>query len=333
MSSLLIKIMQSIAFILLALFGTLALAENASDSFIDNITLGGYTSAIANLHPNGDKELSLHELSLFIGYDNNDRIRFFSEIELEDALTWKTKSPLSTNQAQVNIERFYFDYNLTEALNIRAGRFYNPIGRWNLIPADPLQWTTTRPLSTTRLFPQATNGVMLFGSKSMFNQAIEYNIYLEAIENNRKDRNMGEAIDTHGLHVQSTGNHIIGISVLEFEERIPVDAQFRVLGIDYLTKINNFELSAEAYQRFKSNGQNGGNGGYVQLVAPLGNDWYATGRLENVQIPQEGNTARWLLGAAWKLKKNQVFKVEYVGGNQEIPGSPKGLISSFSILF
>ena len=33
-------------------------------------------------------------------------------------------------------------------------------GRWNLIHAAPLVWTTLRPLATSRLFPTSVNGAM-----------------------------------------------------------------------------------------------------------------------------------------------------------------------------
>jgi hypothetical protein len=305
----------------------------SADEFSDGITLGGYGSAIFDVHPGGAKDASLSEVSMFLGWEGDSRWRFFSELELDKPISWQSGQALSVTDSKLNLERIYLDYNVSETVNLRAGRFYNPVGRWNLIHADPLEWTTTRPLATTRLFPQSTNGVMLFGSKSINSEAVEYSLYFEALENDRKERNLGEAQDTRGLHVQLTGDDVIGFSLLEFNEHLPIDAQYRVLGLDYLTRFNDCELSLEAFQRFRTNQDNGGSGGYVQFVAPIVNRWYAVARVDTTEVPQEDSTTRWLIGATYKITPKQVFKLEYSGGTRETPDSPKGLISSFSILF
>ena len=306
--------------------------DDVADNF-DGFSLGGYGTAKANLHPDGSKEIGIQNTSLFLGWDGDSRWRFFSELEIEKPIYWKSGSDLTVTESRLNLERMYLDYNLSEALNLRMGRFLNPVGRWNLIHADPLVWTTTRPLATTRLFPQSTNGFMAFGSKSINSQAIDYSVYVEALKNEEKNRNLGEAEGTKGIHLALSGDKSIGLSLLEFNEHTPADTNYRMLGLDFLAKINGWEISSEAFQRYRTNGDNGGSGGYLQAVAPIAGNWFAVARLDAIQIPNTENTSRWLIGATWKRTSSQVFKIEYTGGSKELPDAPKGMITSFSILF
>jgi len=318
------------------ILSSISVIAHANDEINDSwngFSLGGYGVAKANLHPSGNKDASLQDISAIIRWEGDSPWRFFSEIELEKPVSWQAGSGFSITESRLSLERLYLDYNLTEAINLRLGRFLNPIGRWNLIHADPLVWTTTRPLATIRLFPQSTNGLMLFGSKSIDSHAIEYSVYAEALKNDDQDRNLGEAENTKGIHLALAGAKNFGISIMEFTEHTPTDKTYRLLGLDFQTKVSDWELSAEAYQRYTTHGSNGGNGGYIQAVAPIANNLYAVSRIDAMQIPQAGNTSRWLIGTAWKQTPNQVFKIEYVGGNKETPESPKGLITSFSILF
>ncbi len=311
----------------------LAYAETIPANTLDGFSLGGYAATKANIHPDGNKEVDLQNLSLFLGWEGDSRWRLFSELELEKPLYWASDSKLTVNQAKLNLERLYVDYNLSENLNLRTGRFFSPVGRWNLIHADPLVWTTTRPLATTRLFPQSTNGVMLFGSKSIDTKIVDYSVYVEAVKNEDKERNLGDADNLKGIHVSLSGDQVLGLSLLEFNELTPIDKKYRMIGLDFQTKIKGWELTAEGFQRYFTNGSTSGSGGYIQVAAPITSNWYAVTRLDGIQMPNEDNTSRWLVGAAWKKTRGQIFKIEYVGGSGELSEAPKGLITSFSLLF
>jgi hypothetical protein len=310
----------------------IAHADDISNSY-DGFNFGGYGALDAESHPSGSNDASIQALSLFLGWEGDSRWRFFSETELENPIYWNEGKDFTTTNTKLNLERFYLDYNLSETLNLRTGRFFSPVGHWNLIHADPLVWTTTRPLATLRLFPQSINGLMVFGSKSIDSQIIEYSVYAEALKNENEARNLGDAEGTKGIHINLAGDKSFGISILEFNEHKPTDTNYRMIGLDFQTKIKGWEISSEAFQRYQNNGNNGGSGGYVQVVAPVAGNWFAISRLDSTQIPQENSTRRWLIGTAWKRTPNQILKIEYTGGSKELPLSPKGLIASFSILF
>lgn len=294
---------------------------------------GGYSNAIFNIKPGGDKEAQLEEVAGILRWEGNSRFRFFSEVEIEQPLVWREGESFPAEGSQLELERLYVDYNLSEALNLRAGRYLTPAGRWNLIHAAPLVWTATRPLATSRLFPLFTNGLMLYGAKPFRERAFEYTIFVEGLEDQDEDENEIEFEETRGARFTLSGKVNWGLSLMEFKEEVPGNPRFRLIGLDFAIKHRGWEFSGEAFQRFYSDNSDGGNGAYLQAVAPLGHQWYGIGRLENFKRPLEGSTDRWLLGAAWRMKANQVLKFEYSGGDEDHPESPRGFLASFAILF
>lgn len=313
----------------------LAFAEEPSENpaFWDGLRFGGYSSAGITLHPNREIEAELNQISLITSWSGDSRFRFFSELELERPLTWNEDSHFSHDDAYIDLERLYVDYNLSVQANLRAGRFLTPAGIWNELHAAPLVWTTTRPLATSRLFPQGVNGAMLYGAIPLENHGLEYNVYAEALRDQHRDGDETLFKDVSGARVTWTGTTNFGLSVMRFKERISHSPEFRLIGLDFLTRYHDWEFSGEAFQRNYSDGANGGSGAYVQAVAPLRNRWFAVGRVETFQRPQEGSSERWLLGTAWRIDSSRVLKIEIIGGDEERSESPKGLLTSFAILF
>jgi hypothetical protein len=300
----------------------------------EGFKLGGYASAGINIQPGGHKEAQVDEVSLILKWEGNSRFRFFTEMEVEDPVAWEEGEAFPAEGSHFDLERFYVDYNLSEKLNLRAGRFLTPAGRWNLIHAAPLVWTTSRPLATSRLFPLSTNGLMFFGAAPVGNKAFEYTFFVEGLEDQYEDDDEIEFEETRGARFTLSGDSVSwGLSLLEFREEVARSPDFDMVGLDFMASHKGWEFSGEAFQRFYSDNDDGGNGAYLQAVAPLGNHWFAVGRLENFERPLEGSTDRWVLGTAWRMKPSQVLKLEYSGGNEDHPESPRGFLASFAILF
>ena len=74
-------------------------------------------------------------------------------------------------------ERLYGDVNASDQVNLRLGKFLTPVGRWNVIHAQPLVWTTSRPLTTLLPFDAHTTGAMLFGSLLPDDTGVTYSVY------------------------------------------------------------------------------------------------------------------------------------------------------------
>lgn len=302
-------------------------------SFWDDVSVGGYSSAGIVLQRGGKVDAALNQFSLITSWDSGDRWRFFSELEVERPLTRLEGESFETHHSNLDLERLYLDYNLSEKLSFRVGRFLTPAGRWNLIHAAPLVWTSSRPLATTRLFPVSTNGLMLYGVTPLQDIGLEYTFYLEALRDQYQDGDEVPFKNTRGARIALNGKVTIGLNYLQFEERYEHEPKYELFGVDAYYKQNGWEWSGEAYQRVYSDGRDGGHGAYAQLVMPLSGQWYGITRLETLKREEEPYADRVLIGAAWKRNANQILKIEYIGGQGENPDSPRGLQTSFAILF
>lgn len=313
-----------------------ALADE-STGWTEGFKLGGFSSAGITLKREEDTEAAINEISLLLRWSNDSRLSFFSELELERPLSRGDDEDFSRKEGRLDLERFYFDYNLTEKLNFRAGRFLTPNSRWNLLRAPPLVWTSARPLATSRLFPTRTDGLMLHGAVPFKDGAFEYKLFAELLEDQEQENFELQFERVRGARFSFKNQSDLGISLVSFTEKGESGGSFRMLGLDYLTHFKDIEISAEGFQRFDTDNKDGGSGAYVQTAVPLNavglQDWHWITRLETFQRPEEGSFERWLLGATWHVKPTQLLKLEFIGGSGDLPESPRGFTASFAILF
>jgi hypothetical protein len=121
-------------------------------------TLGGYSN-VNLLRDEGHRAaLKLDDLSFFVIWDLTPRLHLFSELELEDLVAVDDHGQGGTNNHVFIVERLHGDVNLSDQINIRLGKFLTPVGRWNVIHAQPLVWTTSRPLATLLPFDPHITG-------------------------------------------------------------------------------------------------------------------------------------------------------------------------------
>jgi hypothetical protein len=114
-------------------------ALDATADFVESIdvvdgstetTIGGYgelhyNSLDADDAANDVDEIDFHRFVLFVGHRFGDRVRFFSELELEHALSGDDKP------GEVELEQAYVDILLGDKLSARTGLFLLPIGFLN----------------------------------------------------------------------------------------------------------------------------------------------------------------------------------------------------------
>lgn len=309
--------------------------------FLNGFSLGGYASAGITVPRDSDAKAAINEISLILSWESDSRFKFFSELELEDPLTWDDENKLNTKESYVDLERLYLDYNYSEKVNFRAGRFLTPAGRWNLLHAAPLVWTSTRPLATSQLFPIATNGVMAFGAVPLKDNAFEYTVFIEALEDQIDDENEIKFKDVKGARFAFGQDFNFGLNLLSFTEKSVSNPSYRMLGLDFITYFQDIEFLGEGFQRWDSDNKDGGSGAYVQAAIPLArlNDasylknWYGIARLEIFDRPDEKRVERWLIGTTWRIKPTQLLKLEFTGGSADQPESPRGFLASFAVLF
>ena len=303
-----------------------------------NFKLGGYSSAGIVVPRKGTTEFNLNEVSLLLSWENEGRFRFFSELELERAIHWNANDQFDNQNNYLDLERLYFDYTHSDKLNVRAGRFLTPAGRWNLLHAPPLVWTSSRPLATSLLFPNGVNGVMMFGATPIKlgaeDQTLEYSVFAEGLKDQIHDRDEIVYKDVAGAQFRTGNQFNVGLSLATFKEDRPGNPEYRMLGLDFITHVNGWELSGEGFQRFTSSGKDGGSGAFLQSAAPLGNNWYWLTRVETIQRPQENSGERWVLGVTKRVAPTQLLKMEFIGGSDDLAtDTPRGFVASFAVLF
>ncbi len=97
--------------------------DNDAPGWWKNTQIGGY----GELHYNGgDKdEIDFHRFVIEISHQFNDRIRLFTEWELEHAISGDDE------EGEVELEQAYIEFDLTEEHQARAGVFLLPVGIMN----------------------------------------------------------------------------------------------------------------------------------------------------------------------------------------------------------
>jgi len=327
-----------------------AQARLATDSAVggSGLVAGGYLDARYSDPDKGNAVLQLRDLSLFLSANLGDRWQFFSETELGEALTLDHDG-LSTEGADIDLERLYLDYRAAPDWSMRIGKFLTPVGQWNLVHADPLVWTVSRPLTTAAAFPRHATGIMLHGNRALGYNGFDYSLYLDATNSldpsERRERaftevpedadNPRNAFDwATGLQLRyrSADDRLqAGLSAVRF--RLDGSRDERdLIGMDLHWTSGRTELSSEAiYRRGDGNDE---WGGFLQLLLPLGPNWYATGYYERYKPAVRDQAANiHVLGLAWQVSPAMKLKFERRDGHNNSTVAPDAWLASFAMMF
>lgn len=301
------------------------------------LKLGGYTTASYENVRGSPTHVGIEDISLFMHWEGTGKLRLFTEFSIEDPIVYTPRTASRTGHPYFALERLYGDYLYSEKLNVRAGKFLTPIGRWNVVHAGPLVWTTSRPLITERTFPSNATGLMAYGTLPIFGKPIDYSVYSAFGADWRPDPKLDPFTDAYGMHatVPLSGSSELGVSLASFEQRSAAGEGRKLVGVDYFWSKNRFEVSAEAAYRFSGEGHPFDEKGlFVQGVAPLSGHIYAVGRYEYFHPagPSPGVNL-WLLGIAAKPRPAFVIKMEFREGSSRQTVAPDGVSASLSFLF
>ncbi len=136
------------------------------------VAIGGYAEANwQHIGTDGISEghqFQMRRMTLFVASGIGKRIKFLSEIELEDG------------GKNVAIEFAAIDIELHALLNIRSGIILNPIGAFNQNHDGPRWEFTDRPIVSTQMLPATWSnaGFGLFGKKYKNRWMLGYEIYI-----------------------------------------------------------------------------------------------------------------------------------------------------------
>jgi hypothetical protein len=133
-----------------------ALGNSRSDT-----TLGGY----GELHYNNTKskkEIDFHRFVLFLGHNFSDKIKLFSELEVEHSIAGEGKA------GEVELEQAYIDFSIAENTNVKGGMFLMPIGIMNETHEPPTFYGVERNPVEKNIVPSTwwEGGIGLSGALS-----------------------------------------------------------------------------------------------------------------------------------------------------------------------
>ncbi len=133
--------------------------------------VGGYGELTLNAPSNGPAIVDLRRFVLFVGHNFTDRIRFYSEVEVEHAIA------SSEDPGEVEIEQAYVDGLISRTVNLRAGLILMPVGIINIYHEPPTFNGVDRPLVDTLIIPSTWRepGFGIFGELTT---GLSYQLYL-----------------------------------------------------------------------------------------------------------------------------------------------------------
>jgi len=150
--------------------------DEFKNRIVGKTILGGYTDIEFIDQRGRESFFDQHRFVPFIYGEISDQIKVAAEIEFEHGGTDNNQG-----DGDVKIEFAVIDYELHEALNLRAGIILTPLGHFNLIHDSPINDLTSRPLVARRIIPTTLSeaGAGFFGTFYPTELSkIDYEIYL-----------------------------------------------------------------------------------------------------------------------------------------------------------
>lgn len=224
------------------------------DDAFEKFHFGGYGEWHANFtEGSGADKSDLHRLVFYFGYDFADWIKFNSEFEIEHAYVTDGAG------GEFVAEQAYFDFLLSNKINVRAGRILTPLAITNKFHEPTLFNSVERSAFDTYIIPTtwSSEGIGVFGDLS--------------------DELTYEAYVVGGLN-GSDFDDVKGIRDGRIKERPGLSNPAFTGRIDYFPLINSnrddsLRLGLSGYAGSVDNGNKGSNPGINGDISILSGDF------------------------------------------------------------
>lgn len=250
--------------------------DKLSDKVNQSMSVGGYTDATYAIDSQNTTKPSfhLHHLSLHFKQHINESWRFFSEFEFEDGPQFSAGDPitvlidcgadticggtgsaddttstintLSTSEGKIFTEAFNLDFTWRSYASFRIGRFFTPAGIWSIDHYPPFVATIERPRHIRNIFPQITDGAMLYGIAPIANHFVSYDLYTSNGEGNsaHEDSNSHKALGLRvNLDLPYLDNTNIGATY--YHDILNDGTNKTAVGLHSELRLNHYEIQAE----------------------------------------------------------------------------------------
>ncbi len=302
-------------------------------------TLGGFTTFESERADGGPTELALDGINFLALYEPVDSFRVFAELEVGDLASWSSSGGPVESSPDANFERLYAEYNHSDALNVRIGKFLTPLGQWNLAPAEPFVWTPTQPAILELGLDEHQTGISIFGSLQREKRVVRYWVYGQVVDAFDVESDELPAERSAGARLEvgdARGVWTLGGSLLASKL---AGAWTTTGGLDAKWRGERLELSSEL---LVSGGDIPGRdlwGAFVEAAYPLDQlspklaKLYAVGRIEHFHA--DGSDAVQFLdfGLTWLPKEWLNLKAGYRAAIHDQPGASDGVKITLSVIF
>lgn len=299
------------------------------------LNIGGFTTLEFDKEESEPGELELDAFSILALFEPNPYIRGFAELQVGDLFAWETDQSSVEVGASFNVERLYFDLRVSDPLELRMGKFQTPIGRWNLVPAEPFVWTAEEPAFVEALFEEHTTGGSLQGTVPMADSGLDYWVYSGFFEPLDPEGDIEPVDHTIGGRLQY-GQGVadywsVGSSFMATE----IAGQWSYLaGVDAEVRWERVLLTSEFAWQAGEIPERDVLDVYVQGVFEIVPTFHLVGRYEHIDPDGRSNDAHiGDVGFAWTPRPWLHFKATYRFTDKQTEEVRRGLSASFSFVF
>lgn len=113
----------------------------------DRTSVGGYGELHANFYEDADSEIDFHRFVVFINHEFNERIRLFTELEVEHAYSGNNKP------GAVELEQAFVQIDWSDGFSTDTGLFLMPVGITNEIHEPNTFYGVERNNIESRIIP------------------------------------------------------------------------------------------------------------------------------------------------------------------------------------
>lgn len=157
--------------------------DNTFDRLTNEVTFGGYFEQEFEDYEGENSDFDQHRTILFFGAQPHERLRMFSELEIEHG-----------GYSDVKLEQAWLEFALNDNHNLRGGIDLIPVGRMNLEHDGNLRDFVFRPETDKRLIPTTW-----FESGASLNGDLTENLsYTVGISNGLSQASDSSSVSTEG---------------------------------------------------------------------------------------------------------------------------------------
>lgn len=304
------------------------------------LTVGGFSTVEIDDEAPGEVTVELDSVNFLVLFEPIEPLRFFAELEIGGLAAWQREGDDFDHDPSYTIERLHADWTHGDALNLRLGKFQTPVGRWNLVPAEPFVWTAVEPVQLDRAFDEHQTGAALYGTFYPGGNPLRWWLYGQLIDPLDPDVEFGPSERTAGARLEygdGLGSWSVGGSLLASERK---NEWTYLAGFDWMLRLGPLEISSEAV--FAEGGIPDRDlwSVYVQCVHDLGrhasllHDVYLVARFEHFDPDGQGNdSAIWDTGVTWIPAPWLNLKAGYRFADRTSDSVIEGITASLSVLF